>query len=244
MLKRGLESLAATWLAGLLVLLPLALTLAVLAWVFSLVNRLVGPGSTVGQLFAALGYPFSSHARLAYLFGALVLVVVIYLLGVVVRSGLRGSVATDDRSHAAAHSGGRRRVQRRRPVDGHHAADGSRLIAWRWSPTLERLRCGQTEGQGVRHVPLRPVSGSVRSRHPRPRSDTRTVPHVGEAVKKPQPRPVIDNARAGSADGSSDVFGFQALRRADRRCSRRAWSESPRGDPAEAPGTPPRSTWI
>jgi len=29
---------------------------------------------------------------------------------------------------------------------------------------------------------------------------------------------VIDNARAGSADGSSDVFGFQALRRADRRC--------------------------
>ncbi len=90
MLKRGLESLAATWLAGLLVLLPLALTLAVLAWVFSLVNRLVGPGSTVGQLFAALGYPFSSHARLAYLFGALVLVVVIYLLGVVVRSGLRG----------------------------------------------------------------------------------------------------------------------------------------------------------
>ncbi len=39
MLKRGLESIAATWLAGLLVLLPLALTLAVLAWAFNLVNR-------------------------------------------------------------------------------------------------------------------------------------------------------------------------------------------------------------
>jgi uncharacterized membrane protein len=90
MLKRGLESLAATWLAGLLVLLPLALTLAVLAWVFSLVNRLVGPGSTVGQLFAALGYPFSGHAGVAYLFGTLVLVGAIYLLGVLVRSGLQG----------------------------------------------------------------------------------------------------------------------------------------------------------
>jgi len=90
MLKRGLESLAATWLAGLLVLLPLALTLAVLAWVFSLVNRLVGPGSSVGQLFAALGYPFSRHPGLAYLFGTLVLVGAIYLLGVLVRSGLQG----------------------------------------------------------------------------------------------------------------------------------------------------------
>jgi uncharacterized membrane protein len=90
MTKRGLESLAATWLAGLLVLLPVALTLAVLAWVLSLVNRLVGPGSAVGQLFAALGYPFSGHPGLAYLFGTLVLVGAIYLLGVLVRSGLQG----------------------------------------------------------------------------------------------------------------------------------------------------------
>ena len=90
MLKRGLESVGATWLAGLLVLLPLALTLAVLAWVFSLVNRLVGPGSTVGVLFATVGHPFASHPRLAYLFGSLVLVGVIYLLGVLVRSGLQG----------------------------------------------------------------------------------------------------------------------------------------------------------
>jgi uncharacterized membrane protein len=90
MLKRGLESVGATWLAGLLVLLPLALTLAVLAWVFSLVNRLFGPGSAVGVLFATVGYPFASHPRLAYLFGSLVLVGVIYLLGVLVRSGLQG----------------------------------------------------------------------------------------------------------------------------------------------------------
>ena len=90
MLKRGLESVGATWLAGLLVLLPLALTLAVLAWVFSLVNRLVGPESAVGVLFATVGHPFASHPQLAYLFGTLVLAGVIYLLGVLVRSGLQG----------------------------------------------------------------------------------------------------------------------------------------------------------
>ena len=37
-----------------------------------------------------MGHPFASHPRLAYLFGTLVLVGVIYLLGVLVRSGLQG----------------------------------------------------------------------------------------------------------------------------------------------------------
>jgi uncharacterized membrane protein len=89
MIKRGFESIAATWLAGLLVLLPLALTLAVLAWALSLVNRLVGPGSLVGSVFAALGYPFSSNPVLAYVFGTLVLVAAIYLLGLAAQAGLK-----------------------------------------------------------------------------------------------------------------------------------------------------------
>ena len=90
MIKRSLESVAATWLAGLLVLLPLALTLAVLAWTVGLVNSLLGPGSVVGWLFASLGYPFSANPGLAYLFGSLVVLAAIYLLGLLVRSGLQG----------------------------------------------------------------------------------------------------------------------------------------------------------
>lgn len=88
MFKRSTQSIAATWLAGLLMLLPLALTVAVLGWVFSLVYGLVGPGSFVGKIFAALGYPFSSNPGLAYLFGALVLIAAIYLLGLLVQSRL------------------------------------------------------------------------------------------------------------------------------------------------------------
>ncbi|MCZ7566598.1 MAG: DUF502 domain-containing protein [Burkholderiales bacterium] len=89
MLKRGLQSIATTWLAGLLVLLPVALTFAVIYWLFTLIYRFVGPGTVVGRFFAALGYPFASHPGLAYLIGALALAAGIYLLGVLVRLGLK-----------------------------------------------------------------------------------------------------------------------------------------------------------
>ena len=90
MIRRSFRSAAGTWLAGLLVLLPVALTAAVLLWAFNLVNRLVGPGSFVGGLFAAIGYPFSSNDNLAYAIGTLVLIAAIYLLGLVAQLGLKG----------------------------------------------------------------------------------------------------------------------------------------------------------
>jgi uncharacterized membrane protein len=89
MIKRGLESIAATWVAGLIVLLPLALTLAVLAWALSLVNRFVGPGSIIGRFFAALGYPFFTNPELQYASGTLLLIAAIYALGLVVQAGLK-----------------------------------------------------------------------------------------------------------------------------------------------------------
>jgi uncharacterized membrane protein len=90
LLDRGMKSVAGTWLAGLVALLPLALTAAVLAWAFGVVNRLIGPESVVGGLFARLGYPFSSNPGLAYLIGTAVLIGAIYLLGLAVQSGLKG----------------------------------------------------------------------------------------------------------------------------------------------------------
>jgi len=89
MIRRGVESVAATWLAGLLVLLPLALTLATLAWLVSLLNRLAGPGSVLGRLFAALGAPLVGESPFAYLLGSAVLAFAIYLLGLVVQLGLK-----------------------------------------------------------------------------------------------------------------------------------------------------------
>jgi len=55
MIKRGFNAVAATWLAGLGVLLPLVLTVGALAWALGLVKRMLGPGSYVGSLFRAIG---------------------------------------------------------------------------------------------------------------------------------------------------------------------------------------------
>ena len=90
MVRRSLRSIASTWLAGLLVLLPLALTAGVLYWAFTVINSFLGPGSFVGRLFAAIGYPFSRNPGLAYVFGTLVLLAAIYALGLVAQLGLKG----------------------------------------------------------------------------------------------------------------------------------------------------------
>lgn len=90
MIRCGFRAIATTWLAGLVALLPLAVTVAVLAWVVNLVNQFVGPASFVGRLFAKLGYPFSANPGLQYVFGTLVLLGLIYLLGLAVQAGLKG----------------------------------------------------------------------------------------------------------------------------------------------------------
>jgi uncharacterized membrane protein len=83
-----------TWMAGLVALLPLALTLMALGWAGRLVFDLVGPESLVGRFFVAIGHPLSGHTGLAYLIGTVTLVAAIYVLGVLVQSGLLGPLRT------------------------------------------------------------------------------------------------------------------------------------------------------
>lgn len=92
MLRSRLRSIATTWLAGLLVLLPLALTLAVLGWLVGLFNRLLGPDSPLGGMFSLLGYPLARDSRLAYVLGVLLLAAAIYLLGLAARRGWHNSL--------------------------------------------------------------------------------------------------------------------------------------------------------
>jgi uncharacterized membrane protein len=93
MLKRGFDSIVATWLAGLVVFLPLALTLAALGWLIGVLNHYLGPGSEIGQYFSALGYKVVADSPVPYLVGTLMLMVAIYLLGLALRLGLRRPLA-------------------------------------------------------------------------------------------------------------------------------------------------------
>ncbi|WP_293766039.1 DUF502 domain-containing protein [uncultured Aquitalea sp.] len=90
MLTRGLRAVAATWVAGAVSLLPLMLTLALLAWLSGLVNQLVGPSSALGRGFTLFGSLFSLHPVLAWVLGWGALLLAIYCLGLAVQRGLKG----------------------------------------------------------------------------------------------------------------------------------------------------------
>jgi uncharacterized membrane protein len=93
MVKRASRSIVGTWLAGLLALLPLVVTVSLLAWLFGVVVRFVGPESFVGRQLARLGDPFIENPSLSYLVGTLLLVTAIYLLGLAVQAGLKDPLA-------------------------------------------------------------------------------------------------------------------------------------------------------
>lgn len=83
------QRLTHTFLAGLLAALPLALTVAILAWLVEFIHRFLGPHSEFGGLLRAIGLKFAAHDLVAYLIGVLFTIGLIYLLGVAVQTGLR-----------------------------------------------------------------------------------------------------------------------------------------------------------
>lgn len=76
----------ATLLSGLLVLLPVAITIALVAWLGTFIYQFVGPGSTFGRVLTAIGLGFSTSPIAAYVIGMVVLVTAIYFLGLMVET--------------------------------------------------------------------------------------------------------------------------------------------------------------
>ena len=74
------------FLAGLLALLPLILTVFVVGWVVSLINQYVGPSSWLGQVLTSLGLSVGASSFAPYVIGLLVLLVAIYGLGLLFES--------------------------------------------------------------------------------------------------------------------------------------------------------------
>jgi uncharacterized membrane protein len=87
-----MSRLARTFIAGLLVILPIVLTVVLVVWVANIVITFVGPNSVVGSILITLGFGFSASTWVAYLFGVLIVSCFIYVLGVIVESRLESSV--------------------------------------------------------------------------------------------------------------------------------------------------------
>jgi uncharacterized membrane protein len=86
-----MSRLARTFIAGLLVVLPLVLTLVLVVWVANVIITFVGPQSVIGHLLIAIGFGLSAVPWLAYLSGVLIVAFFIYVLGVIVESRLEQS---------------------------------------------------------------------------------------------------------------------------------------------------------
>lgn len=79
-----------TFLAGLLTILPLVITVAVIIWVAGFIQACIGPGTLVGRGLETVGQRFvPNNQLLAYLLGCVVVLVGVFLLGIAVQMGCR-----------------------------------------------------------------------------------------------------------------------------------------------------------
>jgi len=82
-----------TFLSGLLLLLPVIITFALVGWLGQFIIGYVGPYSAVGRLLLAIGFGFSASQFVAYIIGLAIILIGVYLLGLVVESRLRSHLS-------------------------------------------------------------------------------------------------------------------------------------------------------
>src|SRR6476659_9508325 len=125
-----MSRLARTFIAGILVILPIVLTIVLVVWVANIVITFVGPNSAFGSVLITLGFGFSASHWLAYLFGVLIVTFLVYVLGVMAESHLQHSF------HSVVG-----KVMQRIPLIGYIYEMAKRLIA-----IIERKDDGDFKG--------------------------------------------------------------------------------------------------
>jgi uncharacterized membrane protein len=82
-----------TFLTGVLAALPVVATLAIVAWVGTLLWNWIGPSSGIGGLLVAIGFGVTGSIVLGYAFGVTVIVAGIFALGLLVEARLEKGLA-------------------------------------------------------------------------------------------------------------------------------------------------------
>ncbi len=166
------EQVVQTLVTGVFAILPLALTIAVVAWITSFLHNLFGPGSLCGSILRSMGMTVSACDITAYLIGLFGAVLMVYGLGSLVehRIGKRWSTAMDgalhripvlstlyDASKSLTSVFNRRddSLQGMSPVVCRFGSDGAVLIP-ALMPTAEVVRLGGQEYRVV-VIPTAPV---------------------------------------------------------------------------------------
>jgi len=83
------QRVVSCFLAGLFAVLPLVITVAIVAWVTGFVEELIGPQTVLGGQLRSVGLQFVSNTAVAYIVGWVLVLATIFVLGVVVELGMR-----------------------------------------------------------------------------------------------------------------------------------------------------------
>jgi uncharacterized membrane protein len=91
------KGISQTLVTGVFAVLPLALMIAVLAWITKFLHDLIGPNSACGRIFRSIGMTVTACDVMAYVFGLTGAVLLIYGVGWLVenRIGQRWNLAID-----------------------------------------------------------------------------------------------------------------------------------------------------
>lgn len=98
-MRRFIRRIRRTFLAGLLTVLPVALTVGVVLWAVSFVASLAGPGTPAGGFLQRLGTGLVQDDATAYVIGWMVVLATIFVLGMIVPT--RGIAALRRRAERA-----------------------------------------------------------------------------------------------------------------------------------------------
>jgi uncharacterized membrane protein len=82
-------SLVRYFVAGIIAILPLVVTVAIVTWVTSYLVKWIGPSTWVGGVLKRLGLSFSTDSTASYLLGWFSVLVIILVLGAVVELGAK-----------------------------------------------------------------------------------------------------------------------------------------------------------
>lgn len=81
-----------TFLAGLIVLLPIVLTVVIIAWLVQILRDALGPGTVLGELLRRGGSALVENDTLAFWLGVAIALIGIWVLGAIVRTEARRGV--------------------------------------------------------------------------------------------------------------------------------------------------------
>ena len=92
LLAKNMRRLVRFFLAGILAILPVAITVAIVAWVANCVRQILGPGTLIGEGLTGLGLRLVTNDTAAYLIGGLLVLGIVLLVGIAVEAGAKNLV--------------------------------------------------------------------------------------------------------------------------------------------------------